>query len=216
MGDTKKDKERDYFEDYENDYPIGIILNEPLQDRVKANKLENQLSKNHAASSVIGGIAGLGTLGLMSYLTAKAIDPDAQNKYLSHGIPTILGASAGWGIGSFATPILTRYLDYKKIAKEKDIKTNIFNYASLDEGGQIARLLKKDKEKIKQYQKINTQLKASEMAAGSLGAAAAFTGLAAAGYPVAGAIVKYPAYNAIGGHYKNKMYNNLLNKSYEK
>lgn len=54
------------------------------------------------------------------------------------------------------------------------------------------------------------------MTAGSLGAAATFTGLAAAGYPIAGAIVKYPAYNAIGGYYKNKMYNNLLNKNYEK
>lgn len=30
MGDNKKDKERDYFEDYEKDYPIGIVLNEPL------------------------------------------------------------------------------------------------------------------------------------------------------------------------------------------
>lgn len=211
MGDTKKDKERDYFEDYEKDYPIGIVLNEPLQDRLKANKLEAELSKNQTASTIIGGLAGLGTLGLMSYLTAKAITPDAQNKYLSHGIPAILGASAGWGIGSFATPILTRYLNYKKIAKEKDVKTNIFNYASLDEGGQIARLLKKDKEKIKQYQKINTQLKASEMTAGSLGAAATFTGLAAAGCPIAGAVVKYPAYNAIGGYYKNKMYQKLLN-----
>lgn len=211
MVDTKKDKERDYFEDYEKDYPIGIVLNEPLQDRLKANKLEAELSKNQETSAIIGGLAGLGTLGLMSYLTAKAITPDAQNKYLSHGIPAILGASAGWGIGSFATPILTRYLNYKKIAKEKDVKTNIFNYTSLDEGGQIARLLKKDKEKIKQYQKINTQLKASEMTAGSLGAAATFTSLAAAGYPVVGAAVKYPAYNAIGGYYKNKMYQKLLN-----
>lgn len=211
MGANKKDKERDYFEDYEKDYPIGIVLNEPLQDRLKANKLESELSKNQTSSTIIGGLAGLGTLGLMSYLTAKAIAPDAKNKYLSHGIPTILGASAGWGIGSFATPILTRYLNYKKIAKEKDVKTNIFNYASLDEGGQIARLLKKDKEKIKQYQKINTQLKASEMTAGGLGAAATFTSLAAAGFPVAGAIVKYPAYNAIGGYYKNKMYQKLLN-----
>lgn len=211
MGDTKKDKERDYFKDYENDYPIGIVLNEPLQDRVKANKLESKLSKDQAASSIIGGIAGLGGLGLMSYLTARAIAPDAENKYLSHGIPAVLGAAAGWGIGSISTPILTRYLNYKKLAKEEDIKTNIFNYSSLDEGGQIARLLKKDKEKIKQYQKINTQLKASEITAGSLGATATFAGLAAAGYPVVGAAVKYPVYNAVGGYYKNKMYNRLLN-----
>lgn len=211
MGDTKKDKERDYFEDYKHDYPIGIVLNEPLQDRIKANILESELSKNHGTSTVIGGLAGLGTLGLISYLTAKSITPNADNKYLSHGIPTVLGAAAGWGIGSIYAPILTRYLNYKKIAKEKDVKTNIFNYASIDEGGQVARLLKKDKEKIKQYQKINTQLKASEITAGTLGAAATFTGLAAAGYPLVGSIAKYPVYNAVGGYYKNKMYNRLLN-----
>lgn len=211
MGTTKKDKERNYFEDYQHDYPIGIVLNEPLQDRIKANILESELSKNQKTSTIIGGLTGLGTLGLISYLTAKSITPNAENKYLSYVIPTVLGASAGWGIGSFATPILTRYLNYKKIAKEKDVKTNIFNYASIDEGGQIARLLKKDKEKIKQYQKINTQLKASEMTAGSLGAASMFTGLASTGYPLVGSIAKYPVYNIVGDYYKNKMYNRLLN-----
>lgn len=204
------DTSRDYFEDYEQDYPIGIVLKEPIKDRKKANELEKKLSENNSSASIIGGLGGLSFFGLSSYLAAKALNPDAQNKYLSHGIPTVLGAAAGWGLGSIVTPILTRYLKYKKIAKEKDVKTNIFNYASLDEGGQVARLLKKDKEKIKQYQKINTQLKTSEIAAGSLAAATTFASLAAAGYPVAGAIVKYPAYNAIGGYYKNKMYNNLL------
>lgn len=91
--------------------------------------------------------------------------------------------------------MLVRYLNYKKLAKKEGVDVGTLNYASLDEAGQVARILKKNEDDIKKYQEINTKLKAAEMTAGSLGAYTAAAGLGVAGFPAAGALLKLPLYD---------------------
>lgn len=204
------DNTRDYFVDYDQDYPVGIVLKESESDREKANKIEKELSKNKETASLIGALGGLGVFGLSSYLTAKKLYPNVEDKIISYGIPTLLGGLIGLKLGKTTAPILNRYINYKKMSKKEGINTSILNYSDLDEGSQVAKLLKKDNKKIEEYQKINTKLKLAEMTAGSLASGATFGGFALAGYPIVGAVTKHHAYDLAGNYAKNKMYNNLL------
>lgn len=203
---------RDYQQDMKSDYPIGILLGESKRVRNKANKIEKQLDKNTNLSAVIGGALGAGTLGLGAYLGAKKLH--LSDDILSGlVIPTTVGAITGLGIGSVAGSTLTRYINYKKLANKNKVKTKLVGYDAIDEAGQVATLLGKDEKEIKDYQQLNSKLKA----AGILGGGGA-TGLASLSTLALGPVpylvgitVKYPLYNFMRDKSKNYMYNMLLN-----
>lgn len=200
---------RDYYQDYEKDYPIGIVLGESQYKRKKAKDIEDKLNKNTQLGGILGGLLGAGALGLGAYFGTKdIIKPDAS--IYQKLLPTLIGSVGGYSIGRSVTPMLVRYLNYKKLAKKEGVDVGTLNYASLDEAGQVARILKKNEDDIKKYQEINTKLKAAEMTAGSLGAYTAAAGLGVAGFPAAGALLKLPLYDQISQYGKNKMYQKLL------
>lgn len=201
---------RDYYEDYKTDYPIGIVLGESQYKRKKAKDIEDKLNENTQLGGILGGLLSAGALGLGTYFGTKdIINPNAP--LYQRLLPTLIGSIGGYSIGRSVTPMLVRYLNYKKLAEKEGVDVGTLNYSSLDEAGQVARILKKNEDDIKKYQEINTKLKAAEMTAGSLGAYTAAAGLGVAGFPAAGALLKLPIYDQIGQYGKNKMYQKLLN-----
>ena len=204
-------QQRDYQQDMKEDYPVGILLGEPKRVRNKANKLEKQLDKNTNKSAIIGGALGAGVFGLGAYLGAKELHL-SDDPLSGLVLPTAVGAVAGLGIGSVTGSTLTRYINYKKLANKNDVKTKLVGYDAIDEAGQVATLLGKDKEEIKQYQALNSKLKIAGIlgGGGTTGLTTAAT-LALGPVPyLVGTTVKYPLYNFMRDTSKNYMYNTLL------
>lgn len=203
---------RNYQQDMEQDYPIGILLGESKRVRNKANKIEKQLDKNTNLSAVIGGALGAGALGLGAYLGAKKLhlSDDVLSGLV---VPTAAGAVAGLGLGSVAGSTLTRYINYKKLANKDKVKTKLVGYDAIDEAGQVATLLGKDEKEIKDYQKLNSKLKGAGILGGSgVTSLTALSTLALGPVPyLVGTAVKYPLYNFMRDKSKNYMYNTLLN-----
>lgn len=203
---------RDYQQDMESDYPIGILLGESKRVRNKANKIEKQLDKNTNLSAVIGGALGAGALGLSAYLGAKKLHL-SDNILSGLVLPTAVGAITGLGLGSVAGSTLTRYINYKKLASKNKIKTKLVGYDAIDEAGQVATLLGKDEKEIKDYQKLNSKLKvAGILGGGGATSLASLSTLALGPVPyLVGTTIKYPLYNFMRDKSKNYMYNMLLN-----
>lgn len=197
---------RSYSKDYKEDYPIGIILKEPKKERQKANKLEKKLSEYSTLNSIIGGIAGGALLGIPAYTVSRAYN-NSSLKSLGIGA---LAALPGFLVGKSVGPLLPRYMKYRKLAKENNKNVGTFNYALLDEGGQVARLLGKSDKDILKYQALNSQLKASDLiGGGALGTVAAAPVLAA-GLPVTAGITKVTVSDLAGNYLKDKTYNTLI------
>lgn len=206
------DKIRDYLTDYDQDYPIGIVLKESKSDRKKANKIEKQLDKDTNSSAIIGGALGAGVLGLSAYLGAKKLHL-SDNVLSGLVIPTTAGAITGLGIGSVVGSTLTRYINYKKLASKNKVKTKLIGYDAIDEAGQVATLLGKNEKEIKNYQDVNSKLKAAGiLGGGGATSLASLSTLALGPVPyLVGTAVKYPFYNFMRDKSKNYMYNMLLN-----
>lgn len=201
-------KQRSYIKDYKDDYPIGIVLGESKKEREKAKEIEKELSKHTSDAKFYGGIIGGLTLGIPAYLLSKKYSNDTI-KSIGLGF---LAAYPGVLAGKEIAPMLTRYVQYRNIAKRNNIDVGNFNYAMLDEGGQVARLMEKDLKDIRKYQKVNSELKAYNLIGGGLAGTAVGLPVAAAGFPVTGVAAKAGVSDLVGGYLKNRQYNKLINQ----